>query len=192
MEPGALQGAALWSSQAPHGHRRAECWAREEGGAGGWARDQEVCFRLVSPCLFNLSPGVTGRVAAPLRRPFPGRCLGRRRTLAETRWRGRAAHTAGGVPRTRRPPRSQGSGNDSPRGGSAPVAASLAGLPCPRSGPGNVLPPAATPPLDSSQLTCGKAVCPTGVRGVLLVEKISLRKLGHTSCNILILLKAKC
>ena len=76
----------------------------------------------------------------------------------------------------RRPPRGQGSGNDSPRGGSAPVAASLAGRPCPRSHPGNVLPPAATPPLDSSQLTWGKAVCPTGARGVLL-------EIGRASCR---------
>ena len=63
------------------------------------------------------------------------------------------------------------------------MTASLAGRLCPRSGPGNVLPPAATPPLDFTQLTWGKAVCPTGVRGVLLVEKISLRfkeTLTHT------------
>lgn len=85
------------SSRAPRGQRRAEHWAREEGGVGGWARAQEVCFQLVPPRLFNLSPGVTGWAAAPLQRPFPGRCLGRRRkTLAETRWGG---SEAGGVPR---------------------------------------------------------------------------------------------
>lgn len=101
--------------------------------------------------LSNLSPGVTGRAAAPLQRPFPGRCLGRRRkTLAETRWGGSAAHTAGGVPRLTVRPAVRGQEMTRP-------VAVLLRRPRHRrlgawSGPGSALPPAATPPLDSSQL----------------------------------------
>ena len=141
------------------------------GRRGRLGPAREGRFRLIPPNLSNLSPGVTGRAAA-VPRKVPGKeeedtcrdLVGRKRRTHG--WR---------CSQARRPPHGQGSGNDSPHGGSAPVAASLAGRPCPRSHPGNVLPPAATPPLDSSQLTWGKAVCPTGARGVLLVEKVSLR-----------------
>ena len=96
MGPGALRGAALWVLPGLRGQGRAEHWAWGEGGVGGWARPRKFASgSILRVCLICHQGSLAGR-----QRPFPGRCLGRRRkTLAETWWGGSAAHTAGGVPR---------------------------------------------------------------------------------------------
>ena len=129
--------AAVGSSRGAAGH-----WGRGWGERKGKAWEAETgprkfTFPLVSPRLFNLSPGVTGQAAAPLQRAVPRTVPGKEEEALsrDSATRTSRRHAAGGAPRTCRPPRGQGSGNDSPRGGSAPVAVSLACPQHPRSSP---------------------------------------------------------